>query len=421
MTNGIFTVAILGVGARGGNVYGKLMKKQPDKYKITHLCDMRKDRLEYYGELFSVPESQRYTNEDDIFAGRKADILVIGTQDNDHIRHAIRAFETGYDILVEKPLSDNEEECLKLLEAQKKSGCKALVCHVLRYAPAYRKLYEIVNSGILGKIVSINWTEPVAYWHQAHSYVRGNWRNTDIAAPMILAKCCHDLDLIQWFAKSKCRSVSSVGSLDFFKPECAPEGAAKRCTDCPHKSSCPYSAYKIYWEKWEKSGRPETGWPVSAVCQEPVKEKEFLNALENGPYGRCVFYCDNNVVDHQTVQMLFENGITATLHMTAFTATGGRRVTLFGTYGEVSMYDKEKIVVSVFGKPDEVIDVSTLTIDSSYGHGGGDYMLINTLYDMLMGNSAMETSLEASIESHLMGIKAEESRLAGGELKLVHR
>ena len=252
MTNGIFTVAILGVGARGGNVYGKLMKKQPDKYKITHLCDMRKDRLEYYGELFGVPENQRYTSEDDIFAERKADILVIGTQDNDHVRHAIRAFETGYDILVEKPLSDNEEECLKLLEAQKKSDCKALVCHVLRYAPAYRKLYEIVNSGILGKIVSINWTEAVAYWHQAHSYVRGNWRNTDIAAPMILAKCCHDLDLIQWFAKSKCRSVSSVGSLDFFKPECAPEGATKHCTDCPHKNSCPYSAYKIYWEKWEK-------------------------------------------------------------------------------------------------------------------------------------------------------------------------
>lgn len=418
MSKKIYTVAILGVGPRGGYTYGKLIKAQPDKYKITHLCDLRTERLESFGELFDVPKSQRYTNEDDIFAEKKADILVIGTQDKDHVRHAIRAFEAGYDILVEKPLTDNEEECKRLLEAQKKHGRKALVCHVLRYAPAYTKLYEIANSGKIGKVMSINWTEPVAYWHQAHSYVRGNWRNTDIAAPMILAKCCHDLDLIQWFAKSKCHSVSSIGSLDFFKPQFAPDGATERCNDCPHKTTCPYSAYKIYFEEWENNGRPETGWPANAICDEPVRESDFVYALANGPYGKCVFYCDNNVVDHQTVQMLFENGITATLHMTAFTTRGGRRVSLYGTYGEVSMYEN-KIILSVFGQPDEVIDVATL-IDNSYGHGGGDYMLINTLYDMLEGTAAMETSLEASVESHLMGIKAEESRLAGGELKLVH-
>lgn len=418
MENKIFTVAIIGVGARGGNVYGKLMKNFPEKYKITHLCDIRHDRLDFYGKLFDVPHEQRYDNEEEFFLQKRADVLVIATPDTCHIRHTLKAFDKGYDVLVEKPLTDNESECRELLEAQQKHGKKALVCHVLRYAPAYNKLYEIVNSGKLGKIMSINWTEPVGYWHQAHSYVRGNWRNTEVAAPMVLAKCCHDLDLIQWLAKSKCRTVSSVGSLDFFKPEGAPEGATERCVDCPHKDTCPYSAYKIYMEKWIRNGRPSAMWPVDVVYSEPITEEGLSDALENGPYGRCVFHCDNNVVDHQTVQMLFENGVTATLHMTGFTLMDSRRVTLYGTYGEVSMHN-DKITVSVFGQPTEEIDTRTL-LESAYGHGGGDYMLISTLYDMLMGNSALETSLEASIESHLIGIKAEESRLSDGALINVH-
>ena len=198
----IYTVAILGVGARGGNAYGKLINKFPEKYDIVALCDMREDRLEYYGELFGVKEENRFTCEDEFFKEKRADLLVIATPDTAHICHAIKAFETGYDILVEKPLTDNEEECRELLEAQEKYGCRALVCHVLRYAPAYTKLYEVVNSGKIGRLLDINWTEPVGYWHQAHSYVRGNWRNTADSAPMILAKCCHDLDLIQWYAKS---------------------------------------------------------------------------------------------------------------------------------------------------------------------------------------------------------------------------
>ena len=254
MENKIYTVAILGVGARGGNAYGKLIHKFPEKYKITHLCDEREDRLDYYGELFEVPAEHRFSNEDEFFAKKRADLLVIATPDTCHIKHTVRAFETGYDVLVEKPLTDNEAECHELLASQAKYGRKALVCHVLRYAPAYTKLYEILSSGKIGRLMSINWTEPVGYWHQAHSYVRGNWRNTDVAAPMILAKCCHDLDLIQWYANSKCHSVSSVGSLDFFKPERAPEGAAERCPDCPHKDSCPYSAYRIYIERWQEFG-----------------------------------------------------------------------------------------------------------------------------------------------------------------------
>lgn len=414
----IYTVAILGVGARGGNAYGKLINKFHDKYNIVALCDMREDRLEYYGELFGVDKENRFTSEEEFFKKKRADMLVIATPDTAHIAHTVKAFETGYDVLVEKPLTDNEEECKRLLAAQEKHGCRALVCHVLRYAPAYTKLYEIVNSGKIGRLLSINWTEPVGYWHQAHSYVRGNWRNTADSAPMILAKCCHDLDLIQWYAKSKCRSVSSIGSLDFFKPECAPEGATERCSDCPHKDSCPYSAYRIYVERWEEFGCPTHEWPYNVITPEPVSRERIIQAIEEGPYGRCVFHCDNNVVDHQTTQMLFENGITATLHMTGFSLHGGRRVAMHGTYGELYM-DEKTITLDVFGKPTEVIRVDAL-LEADYGHGGGDLKLVEALYEMMEGNAGLETSLEASVESHLMGIKAEESRLEGGALKLVH-
>ena len=418
MTNKIFTVAILGVGARGGNAYGKLINKFTDKYNIVALCDLREDRLEYYGELFGVDKENRFTSDIVFFEKKRADLLVIATPDTAHINHAVKAFEVGYDVLVEKPLTDNENECKRLLAAQEKHGCRALVCHVLRYAPAYTKLYEIISSGKIGKLLDINWIEPVGYWHQAHSYVRGNWRNTADSAPMILAKSCHDLDLIQWYAKSKCKSISSVGSLDFFKEENAPEGATERCQDCPHKDTCPYSAYRIYIERWHQFGCPTHEWPYNVVTAEPVSEEKMREAIESGPYGRCVFHCDNNVVDHQTVQMLFENGITATFHMNAFNLHGGRRVAMFGTYGELYM-DEKTITIDVFGKPTEVISINAL-LEADYGHGGGDLKLIEALYDMMEGKSGLETSLEASVESHLMGIKAEESRLAEGKLLYVH-
>ncbi|MBR3805588.1 MAG: Gfo/Idh/MocA family oxidoreductase [Clostridia bacterium] len=414
----IYTVAILGVGARGGNAYGKLINKFTDKYNIVALCDQREDRLEYYGELFGVGEKNRFTSEEEFFKEKRADLLVIATPDTAHIGHTIKAFEVGYDILVEKPLTDSEEECKRLLAAQEKHGCRALVCHVLRYAPAYTKLYEIVNSGKIGRLIDINWTEPVGYWHQAHSYVRGNWRNTDNSAPMILAKCCHDLDLIQWYAKSKCKSISSIGSLDFFKKENAPDGATERCQNCPHKDSCPYSAYRIYIGRWHQFDCPTHEWPYNVVTAEPVSEEKIRAAIEAGPYGRCVFHCDNNVVDHQTVQMLFENGITATLHMNAFTNHGGRRVAMHGTYGELYM-DEKTITLDVFGEPTEIIKIDAL-LEADYGHGGGDLKLVEALYEMMEGNAGLETSLEASVESHLMGIKAEESRLSEGKLLLVH-
>ncbi len=418
-----FTVAILGVGARGGNVYGRLIKGFPEKFKIVSLCDTRKERLDAFGAEFCVSENARFLNEEEFFQEKRADLLVVATQDADHTRHCLKGFELGYDILTEKPLTDKEDECYALLEAQKKYGGKALVCHVLRYAPAFLKAAELIDEGKIGRLVAIDALERVTYWHQAHSYVRGNWRTTKHSAPMILAKCCHDLDLIQYYAKSKCKSVSSVGGLTYFTSENAPEGAAKRCLNCKYVESCPYSAKRLYLDRWNKVYRPEDYWPYNVLVQAPVTEEKLVKALEEGPYGRCVFYCDNDVVDHQLTQMSFENGVKASLTMTAFTTDDGselyglgRRMNFHGTLGEIVLDElSDSVTLMPYGEKEQVFKINALG-DNGYGHGGGDFHLIRELYDALSGAQKSSTSLEASIESHLMGICAEKSRLKEGEL-----
>ena len=417
----VYTIAILGVGARGADAYGWQFFEQKDRFKIVALCDLRKERLERFGKKWNVPAENLFTDENEFFKEKRADLLLVATQDKDHYGHCLKGFEIGYDIMTEKPLTDSRKECEELLAAQQKSGKKALVCHVLRYAPAFLKAAEMIDNGDIGQLVAINALERVGHWHQAHSYVRGNWRNTDIAAPMILAKCCHDLDLLQFYAKSKCVSISSVGDLVHFKKENAPEGAAERCVDCPHKATCRYNAETIYIQIWKNRGCPVDIWPYNVLTEPPITEEKLLKALQEGPYGRCVYKCDNNVVDHQMTTMTFANGVKATLTMTGFTAPGGRRYHFHGTQGELVLDEAEhRITLQKYLDGPEVIDLAQLE-DSGYAHGGGDVFIIKTLYDVLEGNGTAATSFEASIESHLMGIAAEESRLQGGKLIYIHK
>lgn len=417
----VYTVAIIGVGARGADAYGWQLFEQKDRFKIVALCDLRKDRMERFAKKWGIPAENVFTDENEFFKEKRADLLLVATQDKDHYGHCLKGFEIGYDIMTEKPLTDSRQECEDLLAAQQKSGKKALVCHVLRYAPAFLKAAEIIENGDIGQLVAINALERVGHWHQAHSYVRGNWRNTDVAAPMILAKCCHDLDLLQFYAKSKCVSISSVGDLVHFKKENAPEGAAERCVDCPHKATCRYDAEKIYIQIWKNRGCPVDIWPYNVLTEPPITEEKLLKALQEGPYGRCVYKCDNNVVDHQLTTMTFANGVKATLTMTGFTAPGGRRYHFHGTQGELVLDESEnRITLQKYLDGPEVIDLAKLE-DSGYAHGGGDIFIIKTLYDVLEGNGTAATSFEASIESHLMGIAAEESRLQGGKLIYIHK
>ena len=423
MEKKIFTVAIIGVGSRGGDTYGNLMHAKENMFKVVALCDKRKERLDVFSKKFGIEKENLFTDEDEFFKERRADFLVIATQDFDHVGHMLKAMPLKYDILVEKPLSADRKELEAMLSMQKKYGNRVLVCHVLRYAPAFVKCKELLRDGTIGKLVMIDALERVAYWHYAHSYVRGNWRKYEIAMPMILAKCCHDLDLIQDYAGAKCKTVSSVGDLCYFKAENAPENAADRCSECPLVNDCPYSAKRIYVERWHSEGTPVDGWPFNVITPAPVTEEKILKAIEDGPYGRCVYRSDNDVVDHQIVEMVFENGVKASLTMTGFTADIGRRIVFHGTLGEIVL-DEETgtITVGKYGKPLETIQIASLiSKDNGFAHGGGDEMLVRSIYAMLSGEYTGETSLEKSIESHLIGICAEESRKDGGKAVAVHK
>ncbi len=415
----IVTVSVIGVGARGGEAYGRYIHKCKEKFRIVSLCDVNEERLEKYGETFSVPAAQRFTDEDTFFAEKRSDVLLVSTLDQMHVRMAKRGLALGYDILLEKPISDDPKELRELVRCAKQSGRTVMVCHVLRYTAAINKVKEILDSGAIGKIVSVDQTENVVFWHEAHSYVRGNWRRSEDTTPMIMAKCCHDLDLLQYFIGAKCKSVASMGSLLYFRKENKPAGAADRCTQCKYVRTCPYSAERIYIDMWKKDfGAPENAWPMHTITDElPLTETNLRKAIETGPYGRCVFACDNDVVDNQTTIMQFENGVAATLKMEAFVKNGGRDIRFFGSDGELFLHEGEdRIVLKKYFGEDTEWRISDLT-DDLEGHGGGDHRMIDKLYEVLAeGNTEVDTSIENSVESHYMAIAAEASRLEGGKL-----
>ncbi|MBQ8726750.1 MAG: Gfo/Idh/MocA family oxidoreductase [Clostridia bacterium] len=418
MNKKIVTVSIIGVGGRGGEAYGRYMSLLKDKFRITHLCDINQTRLDKYGEIFEVPKENRFDDENRFFEKKWSDLLFITTQDRMHVRMAKKALELGYDIVLEKPISDSVEELQDLTKLAHEKNRKVIVCHVLRYTVFMKKLKELLNAGEIGRLVSIDQTENVVFWHEAHSYVRGNWRNTDVAVPMIMAKCCHDLDLIQDFAGSRCKSVASMGSLFYFKPENKPDGSADRCVNCKLANTCVYSAKRIYVEMWKNVGTPENAGPFNLITDAcPLTEDALMQAITDGPYGRCAFSCDNNVVDNQTVIMQFENGVTATLKMEAFVKQGGRDIRFFGTEGELDLCEADgTITLKKYFDKDVVWRLNDLT-DDLEGHGGGDHRMIDSIYEIMTNDSEiLTTSIDNSVESHYMALAAEESRINGGKL-----
>lgn len=418
-----FTLSIIGCGSRGCDTYGSIAFCQKDKFDIVSLCDVNAKKLEKYGVIFNVPESMRFTDEDEFFKEKRSDALVIASLDKDHVRQCLKAIKLGYTILLEKPISDNEAELRELLAEQKKYDAKIMVCHVLRYAPAFVEVKKLLDQKVIGNLIMIDSIEQIAYWHFAHSYVRGNWRRKEDTAPLVLAKCCHDLDLLQYYACSKASSVNSLGSLAYFNEENAPKGSSDRCVTCSLNDSCPYSALNFYVKNYQKIGSPENQWPYNVVCPEiPDNADKLLHAITVGNYGRCVFRCDNDVCDNQIVSIHFENGINAVLKTTAFTHDTGRITIFYGTLGEIE-FDETRgvIIIKEFGKENRTVYMKDLTSNDEFGHGGGDGGTMKAFYNLLCGKTNPETSLEKSIESHLIGICAEKSRLNGGQtVKIEH-
>lgn len=411
------TVAVAGYGLRG-KCYSQLVKKSGDRVKIVAVGEIDEEKLAEAKAEYDLADDMCFLSAEEMLEQPKlADIMFIATQDRQHVPQAVKAVERGYHVMVEKPISPDLHECLELQDKAHEHNRIVTVCHVLRYSAFYQKVKEVIESGDLGEVRNIQAVEDVGYFHQAHSFVRGNWRNSIETSPMILAKSCHDMDILQWLMNKTCTRISSYGSLSLFKEDKAPEGSADRCLDgCKCKEDCPYDAEKIYITNKFTGVRDNGGrWPCTALTLNPTEDTVY-EALKTGPYGRCVYKCDNDVVDHQVVIMEFENGATVDFNMTAFTRKPGRQIRVMGTMGELSG-DVGTGIMNIyrFGKEAEIVDVSKLA-NCPLGHAGGDARLVESTISMLESNDLSKnlTSIDASVHSHVMALAAEHSRLNNG-------
>ena len=407
---------IIGAGSRG-SIYAAYAEEYPDEARVVGVAEPRDAWRDDLAEKHDIPAPDTARDwREFLYRPRCADAVIIATQDKLHVEPAVEFARKGYHILLEKPMATDEEGCRRIVQAVKDAGIVFGVCHVLRYTAHTRKLKEIIDSGAIGEVVSLQSLEPVGYWHQAHSFVRGNWRNTEESSSMLLAKCCHDLDWIRYIMGVPCTTVHSFGSLKHFRREEKPAGAADRCLDCPVEPACPYSAKKIYLKRLANG---QTGWPLDVLTAE-VTEETIIEALRIGPYGRCVYECDNDVVDHQVVNMQFEGGGTASLTMTAFTEADHRQVRIFGTRGELV---SNGLRIRHFDfLTDTWSEIPTAGGDSSIlgGHGGGDYGLMKAFVDAVRNNdrNRILSGADESLETHRMVFAAERSRREGVVVKL---
>ena len=402
-------VAILGYGDRGA-LYAGLFQRYG--VEISAVCDTDKQKLVRAQEAEKIPDSRCFNSEEAFWAqGRTADLLVISTLDKLHHAQACRAIEMGYDVLLEKPIACTIDECREIEALAKKHGTKIYLCYVLRYAPFFMKIKEIIESGVLGKLITVNHTEGVGYWHQAHSFVRGNWRKKEETTPMIVAKCCHDMDILYWLVDANPVSVSSMGSLSFFNEENAPTGSASHCCDCSIREKCPYDNFKFYrknpWWIW-KTGYYNGAYEDEKAIHECLSDK-------SNPYSRCVFRCDNDVVDHQVTNILFENGVTAHLTMTAFTADTYRKIHIHGTYGELyGNVEENKLYCCIYNKEKTLVEMES--VEGLEGHGGGDSRMVKEIVDAYRNGLTVEKNgIEGAMRSHYLCFASEESRLKGGQ------
>ena len=393
------TAVVLGAGSRG-SIYAGYAKAHPDALQIVAVAEPRADRRTMLAQELNIPNC--FESWQEVLAQpRMADCVFVCTMDDDHIGPAIRAMELGYHVLLEKPMSNTEAQCRQIVDTANRTGRTLAVCHVLRYTPFYMTLKELIDQGRIGEVTTINQIENVGYWHQAHSFVRGNWRNTAETSPMILQKSCHDMDIILWLMGRTCKRVQSFGSLRHFTPEHAPEGAPERCLDgCPHADTCPYYAPRLYMDM------NRTGWPVDVITTD-LSENGRRRALEEGPYGRCVYHCDNDVVDRQVVNLEFEGGAVATFTMTGFTADFSRQLKIFGTAGQITAdMGTGEILLHRFGE-----EKKTIPVDAAHsGHGGGDHGIMHDFLQILRQGGESRTSAGISLQSHLICFAAEKSR-----------
>ncbi|XP_078616679.1 putative oxidoreductase YteT isoform X2 [Branchiostoma floridae x Branchiostoma japonicum] len=383
---------IIGAGVRG-ETYAQYALNNSDRLQVVGVADPRLFRCRRLQHLYNIPEENVFSDWREAADREKfADCVVIATPDQLHRAPAVAFADRGYHILLEKPMAVTEEDCRQIVSACERNRVILSVCHVLRYYPPVQKIKELIDSGAIGDVVNIHHMEPVGFWHFAHSFVRGNWRNTADSSFSLLAKCCHDVDLIRyWLTGSRCIKVSSFGSLLHFTPE----------------------------------NKGQTGWPVSVVCpQEPVDIESLTEALRTGPYGRCVYECDNDVISNQVVNFQFEGGQTACLNMVAFTQEIGERQTrIAGTKGELRCSGAGPVYLYDFLKQEETKHDCAAAPSSRMGdmlHGGADFFLMDAFVKAIQSGdrSHILTGPQDTLQSHLLVFAAEQARLQDRVIKI---
>ena len=406
----VLKVVLIGAGNRGEK-YTDVMQSFPDCFQVVAVADPVQSRRKNIMQKHGIPEEMGFTHYDALFAkGKIADLAIIATQDQMHFDPSMKAIGLGYDLLLEKPVSPDPKECYVIARHAKEQGVKVVVCHVLRYTAFFSIIKDLIDSGKLGDVVSVNHEEAVGNVHQSHSFVRGNWGNSQRSAPMLLAKSCHDLDILQWLIGKKCVKIQSFGHLSHFCAENAPKDAPEYCIEgCPHGETCPYNAVKLYLDDKKNSWFREACTKESDPSDEQVEQ-----AIRTTLYGKCVYRCDNDVVDHQVVNMLFEGNATVSFTMCAFNK-GGRYIHIMGTKGELrGAMDGSNAPISLYDfetKQTQYIPVQG-TDGIVGGHGGGDLGIIRSLYayltDEYEGNAISEIGI--SVENHLLAFAAEQAR-----------
>lgn len=404
------TAIVLGAGNRG-NVYGRFALAFPNELDMVGVAEPIEFRNEKFTKAHNIEDKHRFKTWEDVFKVPKfADAIIISTPDRLHYGPAMKALAMGYHVLLEKPISPSMQECLEILAMAKKTKSIIAVCHVLRYTPYFRKLKEISDSGKFGKLISVNHLEGVEYVHMAHSYVRGNWHVEKDTNPIILAKSCHDLDILRWIIGKPCKSISAHGSLTWFKRENAPEGSTDRCTDgCKVEAECPFSAIRIYQKEKQRIN------VLDVTDDKSKQDAEIYEKLKTSQYGRCVYRMDNDQPDHYTTSMEFEGGTTVSFAMEAFTSFEHRKTRLMFSHGEV-WGDMNQIQTYDFRTKETTSWKATEQPEyknQASGHGGGDYGLARNFVQAVAQSKPelLTSTIEASIESHVMGFMAEKSRL----------
>lgn len=419
-SNSPVKAVIVGAGHRS-EWYGNYALEHPNDMQIVGVADPNPIRREAFRKKFGFPEENCFENADELAKAPKfADAAINGTMDNQHVPTSIPLLRAGYDLLIEKPFALNEDEMWTLYRAQQETKRRVMVCHVLRYSPFYQSVHAEIARGTLGEILSVQASEYVSYHHIATCYVRGKWNSFEkCQSGMLLAKSCHDLDLIMWLKNVPPKRISSFGSRFLFRPEKAPEGAGKRCmVDCPLEETCDYSAKKMYIDHPDR-------WRFYVWTELEGKEnvtlEDKIELIRNtSPFGRCVYACDNDVVDHQTLSIEFQDGATASMSMIGGSGKDDRTLHIVGTKAELygSFDDGIYTVRAIDPAPDceyQTRVVNPLEGIDRRGHGGGDLRLVEDFVKYVRGEetSPSLTSLEDSIYGHEAVFLAEKSRETG--------